>query len=166
MGPCCICCNLCCSSDDDDINEALINMDRTIVMEEHYQQHQQNNVNETAINMQPSISQATDQFQENIPQNTYYDGKLSSTHLSYPIAQRNVPSNGPNQSNYISETMSPTYLPQPLPERPSAPENHNLSTNDNEQNGLILSSTHLPYPIAIDDDPPPPYPGNPNGAWI
>jgi len=156
---CCMCCTIC-SSDDDNINETAINMHRNIVMEEHYQQHQQNNVNETAINLQPSIPQATNQFQENLPQNTYYDAKLSSTHLYYPIAPRNVLSNGPNQPNYISVTISPTYLPQPLPEWPSAPENHNLSAYDNEQNGSILSSTHRHY------DPPPPYPGTPNGAWI
>jgi len=143
------------------VNEAAINLHRSIVME-HNRQQPQSNVNETDISQ--SISHSRKQFLENLPQNTYYGTKLSPTHLSYPIAPRNVPSNGLNQPNSISETisMSPTYLPQPLP---SAPENHNLNTNDSEQNGLISSSTHLPYPIRPYDAPPP-YPGNPNGEWI
>jgi len=148
------------------VNEAAINLHRSIVME-HNRQQPQSNVNETEINRQPVISHPRNQFQENHPQNTYYGTKLSPTHLSYPIAPRNVPSNGLNQPNSISETisMSPPYLSQPLPMWPSAPENHNLNTNDDEQNGLISSSTHLPYPIRPYDAPPP-YPGNPNGEWI
>jgi len=111
-------------------------------------EYQQSDVNETAMNL-------------------YFGPRLSPTQLPYPTAPRYNPSNGQNQANSISETisMSPTYLPQSLPTLPSAPEYHNLNRNDNEQNGLILSSTHLPYSIAPDDAPPP-YPGNPNGAWI
>jgi len=143
------------------VNEAAINLHRSIVTE-HNRQQPQSNVNETDISQ--SISHSRKQFLENLPQNSYHGTKLSPTHLSYPIAPRNVPSNGLNQPNSISETISmpPTYLPQQLP---SAPENHNLNTNYNEQNGLISSSTHLPYPITPYDAPPP-YPGNPNGAWI
>merc|ERR1712012_51185 len=127
----------------DNVNVAAINLHRSIVLE-HNRQYQESNVNETGINLQPAISQPRNQFQENLPQNTYFDAKLLPTQLPYPTAPRHTnPSNGQRQPNSISEksSMSPTYLPQSLPILPFAPEYHNLNTNNNEQNGLILSST-------------------------
>jgi len=122
-----------------------INRGSTTMHENH--QHQQRN--ETAINMQP-----TSQFQENLPQDSPYGMKLSPDHLSYSISPVNVPQNGQNPANYISETV-----PQPQPTAPLGPENHNLKTHDNFQNGPILSPGPLPYSltnVAV----PPPYPSN------
>jgi len=123
-----------------------INRGSTTMHENH--QHQQRN--ETAMNMQPS------QFQENLPQDSPYGMKLSPDHLSYSISPVNVPQNGQNPANYISETV-----PQPQPTAPLGPENHNLKTYDNFQNGPILSPGPLPYSIT-NVAVPPPYPSNQN----
>jgi hypothetical protein len=150
----CFCC--CCSDFFIDCTESSlrdypeenlggINRGSTTMHENH--QHQQRN--ETAINMQPMS-----QFQENLPQDSPYGTKLSPDHLSYSISPVNVPQNGQNPANYISETV-----PQPQPTAPLGPENHNLKTHDNFQNGPILSPGPLPYSltnVAV----PPPYPSN------
>jgi len=142
-------CTYICEYDDEEDypKENLVGINRgsTTMHENH--QHQQRN--ETAMNMQP-----TSQFQENFPQDSPYGMKLSPDHLSYSISPVNVPQNGQNPANYISETV-----PQPQPTAPLGPENHNLKTYDNFQNGPILSPGPLPYSltnVAV----PPPYPSN------
>jgi len=141
-------CTFICEYDDEEDyhpKENLGGIDRgSAVMHENHQ-HQQRN--ETAMNMQP-----TTQFQENLPQDSPYGMKLSPDHLSYSISPVNVPQNVP--ANYISETV-----PQPLPTAPLGHENHNLTTYDNFQNGPILSHTQLPYSIT-NVAVPPPYPSN------
>merc|ERR1711974_514114 len=66
---------------------------------EQNRQHQQNNSDNTAIDMQPTRHQSSNQFQDNLPQNTYHSTKLSPTHLPYSIAPVDVPPPYPgNQS--------------------------------------------------------------------
>jgi len=145
-----VCCCVCIfeSADDEDTpkeNLGGINRDSTAMHENHQRQQR----NETAMNMQP-----TSQFQENLPQDSPYGMKLSPDHLSYSISPVNIPQNGQNPANYISETV-----PQPLPTAPLGPENHNLKTYDNSHNGPILSPGPLPYSIT-NVAVPPPYPSN------
>jgi hypothetical protein len=46
---------------------------------------------------------------------------------------------------------------------PQVPENHNLETNDNLQNGIDLSLMYLPY-SSTTEAVPPSFPGN-HGMW-
>ena len=62
--------------------------------------------------------------------------------------------------NKINHIMS---VNQPLYTVPQIPENHNLKTSENHQNGTILSPMHLPYSLTPEAVPPP-YPSN-QGAW-
>lgn len=67
-----------------------------------------------------------------------------------------------NQSdmNKINHIMS---VNQPLYTVPQIPENHNLKTSENHQNGTILSPMHLPYSLTPEAVPPS-YPSN-QGTW-
>jgi len=147
----CFCTCICEYADEEDYpKENSGGINRGYIIEDFTHenlQHQQRN--ETALNMQPRI-----QFQENLPQDSPYGMKLSPDHLSYSISPVHVPSNGQNPAKYVSETV-----PQPLPTVPLGPENHNLKTYDNFQNGPILSPGPLPYSIT-NVAVPPPYPSN------
>ena len=98
------------------------------------------------------------QFHENLSLNSHHVTKLSPQHLSYPISPVNVLPYEQNQPYHVSEPVS-----QPSYTVPRIPENHNLNTSDNLQNGAILSPMHLPYSLTPDAVPPP-YPSN-QGTW-
>jgi len=95
------CCYYVCSEYDEQIDK--YNSDQhshqsNIAIEQN-QQHEQNNSDNTAIDMQPTRHQSSNQFQDNLPQNTFHSTKLSPTHLPYSIAPVDVPPPYPgNQS--------------------------------------------------------------------
>jgi len=98
----CWCCHYpislpCDVEDDEDRSDRHSNENN--IATEQIPQHQQNNSDNTAIDMQPTRHQSSNQFQDNLPQNTYHSTKLSPTHLPYSIAPVDVPPPYPgNQS--------------------------------------------------------------------
>ena len=116
--------------------------------------NQQRNSNKTSMNME-----TRNQFHENLSQNSHHITKVSPRHQSYPISPSNVLPYEQNQPCYASETVS-----QPLYTVPQIPENRNLKTSDNIQNGTISSQMHSPYSLTPEAVPPP-YPSS-QGTWI
>jgi len=78
------CCSVCDVMNDDEDNSYENSNENNIVMERN-RQHLQNDCSSTAIDVQPTIHQSSNQFQDNLPQNTYHSTKTSPTHLPYSI---------------------------------------------------------------------------------
>merc|ERR1711881_732290 len=84
------------TNDDEDYSSRHSN-ENNVAMEQN-RQHQQNNSGNTAIDMQPTRHQPSNQFQNNLPQNTYHSTKLSPTHLPYSIVPDAPPPYPGNQN--------------------------------------------------------------------
>jgi len=96
---CIVCCCFCICDVEDDEDYSDRHSNENNIATEQIQQHQQNDSDNTAIDMQPTRHQSSNQFQDNLPQNTYHSTKLSPTHLPYSIAPVDVPPPYPgNQS--------------------------------------------------------------------
>jgi len=77
---CCCSCGVC-----DDEDKSYENSNENNIAMEQNRQHLQNDCSSTAIDVQPTIHQSSNQFQDNLPQNTYHSTKTSPTHLPYSI---------------------------------------------------------------------------------
>merc|ERR1719369_678535 len=69
----------------DDEDKSYENSNENNIAMEQNRQHLQNDCSSTAIDVQPTIHQSSNQFQDNLPQNTYHSTKTSPTHLPYTI---------------------------------------------------------------------------------
>merc|ERR1711936_612439 len=146
------CCCVCCYFQDDKCDENYSDQQshQSNIAIEQNQQHQQNDSDNTAIYMLHTRHQSSNQFQDNLPQNTHHSTKLSPTHLPYSIAPVDVPPPYPgNQSGtWINGSLMMTN-------QPSNQFQDNFPQNTNH--GEILSSTHLPYPTIATVDTTPSY---------
>merc|ERR1719228_252626 len=102
--------------------------------------------------MQSTRHQPSNQFQDNLPKNTYYSIKLSPTHLPYSIATVDVPP--PYPGNQSGTWINGSWMTSQL--------SNQFQDNfpQNTSHGTIGSSTHLPHPTIATMDATPSYQSN------